>query len=512
MKVSRKALSVSAIIFTVASIAAAFLMMPYAFDDFLYMEFLKVTVDGIPSPIDWSHFYDMWAWRYMNDNIRLANLTCVFSFYLPKWVMDILAATLFMCAILVALRLARIDIRRSGAVTFLCLLLSVFPVWYDYILSLDFYLNYIPSTAFALTAVWLAIRRQRFNAFWTFALGGLTGAWHEAFGLTALCTILGLMVLHKRLRRRHVVWMLVGLALGSAFLLKAKGFHARWAARGQLLEVYQFLESAICAWPALLFMLLQGIEALRHRHRFMGDIFRQALFLMALGGSLFMVASPSPRTTWFGQVAGCIGLAAMAAQWRLPDQVRRVGTVIAVALLVARWTVAFSVVNSSIVEYKNVLNMRLCNCDTTVYVDITEYPQQPIWAIGLPGLNQFNYLSGYEYYKLDPDANFKFVARPLKNYRQGLGRLLPSGEVTEYEHALVAPLPDGYTGDSHIQRCYVSIDSPLVKNFKSDAIIIPFFGVDGGSYGYVYITTLPIFIHTINDLRIISDFEPVKRL
>lgn len=512
MNVSRKALSISLIAFTAVALLAALLMMPYAFDDFVYMEFLRVTVDGIPSPIDWEHFYDMWAWRYMNDNIRLANMACVFSFYLPKWVPDLVAAGLFAASIGFAMRLARIELRRPGAVGLLCLLLSVGPAWYDLILSLDFYLNYIYPTAMALAAVWVAIRRQRFNCFGALCLGGILGGWHEAFGLTVFCTIIGLMVVHRRLRRRHVVWLMAGLALGTAFLLKARGIGARWADRGDAFEVQQFMERMVAAWPGLLYLLLQSVGALRRRWRFMGDVRRQALWLMALGGSLFMLASPAPRATWFGQVVGCIGLAAMAAQWRLPGRVRRVGAIAAAALLVARWAVALPVCHGVIAEYQQVMDARRCNVDTVAFLPITEYPQQPLAALGLPGKTPLNYLSGYEYYHIRPEANFRFVAEPLRHYRYGLGRQLPSGGVWEYEHALVAPAPAGITADSRMHTCAVEIDSPLLDGYRSEAMLMPFRGADGRDYVYIYIDYYPIYVHTVGDLRITGDFKEQEHM
>lgn len=512
MKVSRKALSISIVAFTAAAIAAALLMMPYFFDDFGYMEFLKATEDGIPSPIDWGHFYDHWAWRFMHDNIRLANTACVFFTYLPKWVPDLIAAGLFAAAICLAMRYARISWQRPGAVAFLCLLLSVGPVWYDGILTLDFHLNYIYPTPMALAAVWIAIRRQRFNCFWALCLGGITGGWHEAFGLTAFCTIIGLMVVHRRLRRRHVVWLLVGLALGSAFLLKARGIGARWTDRGDVFEFQQFMERTLVAWPALLYLLLQSVAALRRRWRFMGDVRRQALWLMAFGGTLFLLAHPAPRTTWFGQVVGCIGLAAMAAQWKLPPSVRRVGVISAAVLLVARWAVALPVCHGVIVEHQRIMEVRMCNVDTVAFLPITEYPQRPLAALGLPMKTPFNYLSGYEYYHIDPTVNFRFVAEPLRNYRYGLGRRLPSGQVWEYEHAFVAPAPAGITADNCMHTCALDMDSPLIKGYHSAAMLMPFRGADGRDYVYLYIDYYPIYIHTVTDLRLTGDLKPHPRL
>jgi hypothetical protein len=159
------------------------------------------------------------VYHYKAYNCRLANMICIFSMLIPRWLVNVLDGIVGCVFFLMLFKAARISLKRVNmptAVVGALLFWLAFP-WYDFMASSDFYMNYAWSSAFALVVVYFLRKSHELSKL---QLGAVTffailAAWiHEAFGCALIAYTFFLWLLGTKIDKRSRLIIGLGLCLG----------------------------------------------------------------------------------------------------------------------------------------------------------------------------------------------------------------------------------------------------------------------------------------------------------
>lgn len=188
---------------------------------------------GIP----WEGIIKTWHEHWLEDNIRLGNLLVVFFLLLPKWVGSGIALIVWMYAMIVSYKLARIDVLTSPIVLLGLIMWGIFMPWSNYMGVLDFQFNYLLGTGVALCFIYHILRQSgegksnlkngSLETVGLFVLGILTGMWHEGFSIPILIGFLVLLLSRQMVWNPRVLWGLGGLLIGILILFCTPGTYVR---------------------------------------------------------------------------------------------------------------------------------------------------------------------------------------------------------------------------------------------------------------------------------------------
>ncbi|MGM9861900.1 MAG: DUF6056 family protein, partial [Muribaculaceae bacterium] len=189
-----------------------------------------------PSPS--AFFESVWdccKHHYLYDNGRFANVVGAVMLLLPRWLSAVLLGGAVAFSMVLSARIAGIW-RKSVPAYIALVFLWVFALpWNDKMLTLVFSYNYVCGAVLSLMLLSCALRAKKMSIIASFALALITGLWHEGFSGPVLCAIAALAVTHRRYRTKRIGAMLLGLALGIAYLWLAPGTANRAAIfQGQL--------------------------------------------------------------------------------------------------------------------------------------------------------------------------------------------------------------------------------------------------------------------------------------
>ncbi len=167
--------------------------------------------------------------HYLYDNGRLANVVGAVMLLLPRWLSAVLLGGSVAYSMVLSARIAGIW-RKSVPAYIALVFLWVFALpWNDKMLTLIFSYNYVCGAALSLLLIAITLRAKKMSIIASFALALITGLWHEGFSGPLLCAIAALAVTHRRYRTKRIGAMLLGLALGIAYLWQAPGTDCRFS-------------------------------------------------------------------------------------------------------------------------------------------------------------------------------------------------------------------------------------------------------------------------------------------
>lgn len=197
-------------------------LFPPINDDLCYaMPFKDYLIGG--KPFDFKMITDSIVFRYFHDNARLCNVVCILISPLPRLVGTVGSALAFMYLCFAGTKYAKIRNNSTMVALWVAYLVICFP-WVDQMYLVDFQLNYLWSSAFAIFAATAFLQQRKYNTFFLGAFSLLFGAWHEGFSLPLLFVLSILALRYKSLRTTKTYVMIASMAIGLAYLITAVQF------------------------------------------------------------------------------------------------------------------------------------------------------------------------------------------------------------------------------------------------------------------------------------------------
>lgn len=289
--------------FFTATIAVMFVVMPRYVDDFWYAENIRPWIEGdaVGSPLP--AIAETWRFHYLTDNARLPNVLIVPLLLLPKWVGSLPAAlALGVAAMWLCAMTARRTTLFASAVAMLMMAYCL--PWYDVMGSEDLHLNYQVTTLLAVWCVAVFLGRGGVTGVaGAFALGLLTGAWHEGFALPLVAGMGAACVLWPRYRRSRSLSLSAGLVAGLVWLLSCPSFFNRAAGAAEIFTLGR-LAFVAASHPAVILALALTVATLassRRRQMLANPLFVILLVSAVASVGIQLVATRTPRTGWWGE-------------------------------------------------------------------------------------------------------------------------------------------------------------------------------------------------------------------
>lgn len=315
----------------VALVGVMMLVMPRMLDDLWYSLQLRpwYEAQGIPFPTQdgdvlhtpgvWSGIRQIWLDHYYTDNIRLGNIIAPVLIVLPLWIGKSLSVFLLLYVVACSLRMAGVNMRRSPLVVLMLVLLSVILTWNEYLVALDYQINYVWSSALALWLLAslglphvdcpLSVRPSPVRTVWLFILGLLCGWWHEGFGVPVAGALILMSILFKNWRRSKFIAAELGLVVGTLLLALSPGMMGRVGAEVDKTMSFSTVASygaMSCLWVTSIIILLVK-ERGHYGHFVRTDALSLFLAVTCLISFViaFKVNSPT-RPSWWGRLCSII--------------------------------------------------------------------------------------------------------------------------------------------------------------------------------------------------------------
>lgn len=289
----------------IATIAFFFVGMPRYVDDFWYAENIRPWIEGRGAGSPWPAIVETWRFHYLTDNARLANVLIVPLLLLPKWMGSLPAAIALGAA---AVWLAAMAARRLGffSSALVMFLMAYCLPWYDVMGSEDLQINYHIPTLLAVWCMAIFLGKARpYGIAGAFAVGLVTGAWHEGFAVPLLAGMAVAAISYRDYRRPECLAVAAGLAAGLIYLLACPAFFNRAA---EAAEIFTLSRIAVVAasHPAFLLACLLSAAMLlspRRRRRLAEPLYIILMVSAVVSIGIQLVATRTPRTGWWGEFA-----------------------------------------------------------------------------------------------------------------------------------------------------------------------------------------------------------------
>lgn len=225
--------------FLVAVILTGFIAsnVPLYSDDIYYANFVGCSEKAFCPERNYPLF-DYIAHHRQISNGRFGDMFIPWFVLIPNWIYGILYALFYGGIILLMARLARLSFKDSPiALNWLVIFTVLFFPWFDLFFTRAVFLNYYPPALLLLVVVSVFISERRFNIAQEvlfFALGVLTGWWHEISSIILLPAALIYWCFTKRITRNQLL-IGVGIAIGFFLNISAEGFAARMALHNKVI-------------------------------------------------------------------------------------------------------------------------------------------------------------------------------------------------------------------------------------------------------------------------------------
>ncbi len=210
--------------------------VPYQIDDFWYINPYRDYKFGINPHFNFTDGIESLKWHYYYDNARLANMSTPITLVLfPKWLFNILSGIVLWFMFYFELKLGAYRTKADPATD--CMLISTCVLllpWFNFILTADFFLNYVWSAAAMLLFLWLIITPEKVGKLppWLKIIICIfmipAGAMHEAASAPA-CLSAAYIIFTDRGQHTKIRMILLGcFALGTAWVCFAPSVLSRF--------------------------------------------------------------------------------------------------------------------------------------------------------------------------------------------------------------------------------------------------------------------------------------------
>lgn len=210
-------------------------------------------------------WWDFFLHHAKEINGRLGDKFITLYLAVPHWLQSIITALSVWTILLMTSRLAYGKNYRSSNMLMAGACIILLMPWYDSFFLSCMVLNYGIATALALVWIWKFLNPFPLTWFRCIGIGLLSfivGAWHEAFSILFLPSLVLLLACRKDLRQRSNILMTVGFLSGVAFILLCPGF---WVRMGREYDVatHPYSYYMLAGMPVYIIVAVLVIRAVR---------------------------------------------------------------------------------------------------------------------------------------------------------------------------------------------------------------------------------------------------------
>lgn len=488
--------------------------------------------EGVPlwrTGMPWNEILDTWTWSIANNNGRLANVIAVVLLLFPKWVGSGAALICFAASVMLSLRMAGIDWKRSPLVPLAIALFMFALPWRDRMGALDYQLNYLVSSFLAILLFYYLFYRKRRRMIPAFLIALLCGAWHEGISAPALCGILCVAAVSGRWRDRCVWTAVAGLSFGLLWLFLA-GYsrHLDGAMfRNAAFDKVWLEDLTAVIWPVALFILSAVVLSVRNGiGAIVADSFLLFCVVSALASSgIYIITGYSERVIWWGCFASVCGTLT-AVRYLMPRVVVRYSPASAVfgAMLIALTFTHLAFVGYYTLQVRGEMkrNLELWRSDNSgsLFTSLPQFSELP-WICGyLPDYHDswtaFESSAAY-WFGDDEHPNGDWtrmqvqspVPERLRKVTADSGLPVPgSNSVRVYENCLFMPFDKDYDWMLACKSPYLwrrTSRMDFGKGFVTvRTVFVPFISKEDGRR-YIYLRPhLSWFVSHFRDIKAVS--------
>lgn len=467
--------------------------------------------------------------HYMLFNSRLANLTMYLTDLLPQPVTDVINGLMITAMLtLIIINANGVNGLRSPIkATLTATLMWVIMPWHDNLVSIDFQINYVWSSVFALTFFYIYQRQAdtlRGLAWWMAAIFvAVAAGWmHEGFSIPMAAGCLWLLLRDRSTSRRNRVLLFGALCLGLCLALGPGTFDRifngneiqfdisvyQWFISRALLGTFPlFAPIAAAAWV----WAAKGGETAK---RLIGQ--QSAWIVIAITSFLLGCAvTRLDRTLWIMDISAIVITMRFLAELSLPKVAKRllVGTLTAANVLflifLCRWQMVMAA------EQQQMIDLRVNEGVRTLYTSMPMADDAPWYTLGIPHRhNATNRLAQYTFSAvLDTNNNVFYPVLPISCK----GKPFEQWPKIAGDNPFRGEYPALYSTDSLTCTITLEVGEPLPSmspanrllaliNGKSRAnhvLLFPVLLWDGDS-GAIYQYDIPQLPRTFQNRRFIS--------
>lgn len=489
------------IVLTAICLGDNFLCFPYWFDDFAFMEFLKVDCNGMPWPVDLENFWEVCKFKYYLDNIRLANFLCAISFVAPKWVSNVLFAVSWGMSLWLMGRLGRLQARRWDLMALLAAMIVLLPAWQEGLWVYDYQYNYGFGTLIMLWCMVTFMREKEVDVWPGIFVGGLMGIWNEAFSIPLLCGFVVLLMLHRCFRTRGRIWLCASMLLGVCVLMAAHGTRHRIDDCMHLWST-GWLISVRALFPVALFVVISAIGLFRRKNLWRMPLWQLLMTICAVSAVMQLPLAYSGRVSWAGQIAGCIGFVyVLSLMIRRSTLWSRVCGVALMVFMVANLVAVNVLIRKLNQENQYVIDQYRAGKPEPVVCEHTDVQQMSWLTLGHMPMHLLTSMCSFHYYHLPEGLDIKVIDPAVLDYREGLGTMLPSGDVVVYNDKFIMPLREGESVADY--KVILAEMKSMGITYETALTCVPFTSeADGRVYYYVFVESTLLPSTSVRDVSI----------
>lgn len=313
-------LGLVAVLFT-----AIYFFVPPQHDDLWYMQPYFGYLRG-ETPFSFKNGLSDLLWHYEHDNARLANMSTPLTLVLlPRWIFNLLSGAMVWIMLRFAVLMTgypgKSKVPASSGILLISALVLLLP-WYNFILTPDFNLNYVWTSAAITFFMYVIMRPEIFvQAAWPWKVlicivTLLAGAMHEGAS-TIVCIGSGLIIVFARDNRQNTsirILLLGFFAAGTAYVCLAPAILNKLASNTTDTPGVSLMAAVRASVLLILFCIVILVLALAGKWRRKVNRYRWIMtgiyLIMALVMEWLLLFSGlgGDRVMWFGDLAAGIGI------------------------------------------------------------------------------------------------------------------------------------------------------------------------------------------------------------
>lgn len=355
----------------------------------------------IGSPLtSWSQVWPSMVNHFEWVNGRLPNLLMFPAMMLPRWVATGLSGLLIALTLWLMLRLTRgpgsPPVRSQRELWLAVAMLWLGLPWYNYMQSVAYQFNYIPSGVLFLFTVYVSRKIGRLSSWQTAGaclLAFVAGWWHEGFAIPLVAWLAVAALITSGRRRERKLLMAVSAA-ASVALIMASGTSLRLAGEGfNTWKVTYILTRMLSElWPVWVAIAACILAVRRHGRARSTELLLRSLpsaVAIVISVTMAVLLGMHGRVLWVAQMLGIVLTLRFVRFYIGHVTPTKVGVVVSCILLAlyAAWFVAVSmeqhrVSSQEMAAYEAAVAESASERESLIFVDL-DHNEIPFWTLGL---------------------------------------------------------------------------------------------------------------------------------
>lgn len=375
-------------------------------------------------------------------------MAAVVMLAMPRWIAAIVSSLVLFYVYLKGAQFSGIDTSRCKIAIWLAYIVLCFP-WIDQLYLIDFQTNYIWSLALSLYIAMSFYHRQDSKPGLLFITSILLGGWHEGFSVPIFISIIAVAWLYKEYRTRGTVIILIGMAIGMAFLATAPSFSltpSPYFGRRPWM-IYPYLLPALLAISYVIYA--------NYKHRLSRPLLIKVLVLMipsVCSAFLMLYSMQGSRVGTLSILFSGMTLLLLTPRWRKHN----IATLTIYILMVAHLIAVDYQAYKAHIDTDKVLTELMAHPGETIYSDMVLRENAPWYCLQKPYYGWFSHSSTMILFEAFYNTSYPFNVVPsaLKDFSVDKATKIPGNAGAYLYQGLVVVDID--------VNCYVT------RNFVSD--------------------------------------------